>query len=120
MRIIKLDDPVKIIEAKQEIESKLIEENKIDSPMELQEFIKFLDLQNTIYVKDDLVVPFRLYNDMLCIIAEDSIINTVLETLQEISYDFKKLKQISNIEVYNGELDKYKYFFIIDSKYMVK
>jgi hypothetical protein len=120
MRIVKLDDPIKIIESKQEIESKLIENKKIDSAMELQDFIKFLDLQNTIYVKDDLVVPFRLYDDMLFIIAENDIISEVSEILKEIEYNFSNLKQVSNSEVYSGELDKYKYFFIIDSKYMVK
>lgn len=119
MRIVKLDDPIKIITTKQEIETKLIEENKLEKEMELQEFIKFLNLQNTIYVKDDTVVPFRIYGDILFIVAEDKTIKELNETLSSFKYDFSKLKNISQIDIYNGELDKYKFFFIIDSKYYV-
>lgn len=119
MRIVKLDDPVKIITTKQEIETKLIEENKLEKEMELQDFIKFLNLQNTIYVKDDTVVPFRIYEDILFTVATDDVIKELNETLFSFEYDFSKLKNISQLDIYNGELDKYKCFFIIDSKYYV-
>ena len=119
MRIVKLDDPIKIISAKQEIETKLIEENKLENEMELQEFVKFLNLQNTIYVKDDTVVPFRIYEDILFTVATDEVIKELNEKLSIINYDFTKLKNIDMLEVYNGELDKYPFFFIINSKYYV-
>ena len=119
MRMVKLDDPIKIITTKQEIETKLIEENKLEKEMELQELIKFLNLQNTIYVKDDTVVPFRIYEDILFTVAEDKTIKELDETLASFKYDFSKLKNISQLDIYNGELDKYKFFFIIDSKYYV-
>lgn len=119
MRIVKLDDPAKIIIAKQEIETKLIKENKIEKEMELQDFIKFLNLQNTIYVKDDTVVPFRIYEDILFIVAEDAVITELNEILSSFEYDFSKLQNVNQLDIYNGELDNYKFFFIKDSKYYV-
>ena len=119
MRIIKLDDPLKIIAAKQEVESKLLEDKKIEKEFELQEFIKYLSLQNTIYVKNDTVVPFRIFDDMLFITADDTVIKEVSEYLASLSYDLSKLTEVPMVDVYNGELDSYPIFFIINSKYMV-
>ena len=48
MRIIEVDDPVKIILAKQEVEQKLMDEKKLDAPMSLADFVKSLNMQNNI------------------------------------------------------------------------
>ena len=69
MRIIEVDDPVKIILAKQEVEQKLIDEKKLEEPMTLPDFVKSLNMQNNIYIKNDDVIPFSIIEDMLFIIA---------------------------------------------------
>lgn len=120
MRIIELDNPLKILNAKQEIEKKLIEEGKIEKEMELQDFVKFLNLQETIYCKNDTVIPFRIYDDMLFFVGQNDTKNELITALESIDYKFSNTRTVPTVDVYNGELDKYEYFFIVQSKYMVK
>ena len=55
MKIIEVNNPEQILEAKR------ILENTDD----LQTFVNGLELQNTIFVKDDIVIPFSIKNDLL-------------------------------------------------------
>ena len=119
MRIIEVDDPVKIILAKQEVEQKLMDEKKLDEPMTLPDFIKSLNMQNNIYIKNDDVIPFSIVDDKLFIIASKEKIEEVDSALQAINYDCSKLTEIPIMQVYQGELEKYEQYFVIDSKYMV-
>ena len=119
MRIIEVDDPVKIILAKQEVEQKLMDEKKLDAPMSLPDFVKSLNMQNNIYIKDDDVIPFGIFEDMLFIIASKEKIEEVDSALKLINYDCSRLTEIPMIQVYQGELEKYEQYFVIDSKYMV-
>ena len=120
MRIIEVDDPVKIILAKQEVEQKLMDEKKLDAPMSLQDFVKSLNMQNNIYIKNDDVIPFSIVDDKLFIIASKEKIEEVDSVLKSIDYDCSKLTEIPMMQVYQGELEKYDQYFVIDSKYMVK
>ena len=120
MRIIEVDDPIKIILAKQEVEQKLIDEKKLDAPMSLQDFVKSLNMQNNIYIKNDDVIPFSIVDDKLFIIASKEKIEEVDSALKAIDYDCSKLTEIPMMQVYQGELEKYDQYFVIDSKYMVK
>ena len=120
MRIIEVDDPIKIILAKQEVEQKLMDEKKLDAPMSLQDFVKSLNMQNNIYIKNDDVIPFSIVDDKLFIIASKEKIEEVDSVLKSIDYDCSKLTEIPMIQVYQGELEKYDQYFVIDSKYMVK
>ena len=119
MRIIEVDDPVKIILAKQEVEQKLMDEKKLDAPMSLQDFVKSLNMQNNIYIKNDDVIPFSIVDDKLFIIASKEKIEEVNSELKAIDYDCSKLTEIPMMQVYQGELEKYDQYFVIDSKYMV-
>lgn len=120
MRIIEVDDPIKIILAKQEVEQKLMDEKKLDTPMSLQDFVKSLNMQNNIYIKNDDVIPFSIVDDKLFIIASKEKIEEVDSVLKSIDYDCSKLTEIPMMQVYQGELEKYDQYFVIDSKYMVK
>ena len=82
MRIIEVDDPVKIILAKQEVEQKLMDEKKLDAPMSLQDFVKSLNMQNNIYIKNDDVIPFSIVDDKLFIIASKEKIEEVNSALK--------------------------------------
>ena len=119
MKIIEVDDPIKIIIAKQEVEQKLMDEKKLDEPMTLPDFIKSLNMQNNIYIKDDDVIPFSIIDDMLFIIASKEKIEEVDSALKAIDYNCSKLTEIPMMQVYQGELEKYDQYFVIDSKYMV-
>ena len=119
MRIIEVDDPVKIILAKQEVEQKLIDEKKLEEPMTLPDFVKSLNMQNNIYIKNDDVIPFSIIEDMLFIIAPKEKIEEVDSALKSIDYDCSRLTEIPMMQVYQGELEKYEQYFVIGSKYMV-
>ena len=119
MRIIEVDDPVKIILAKQEVEQKLIDEKKLEEPMSLPDFVKSLNMQNKIYIKNDDVIPFSIIEDMLFIIAPKEKIEEVDSALKSIDYDCSRLTEIPMMQVYQGELEKYEQYFVIGSKYMV-
>ena len=119
MRIIEVDDPIKIILAKQEVEQKLIDEKKLDAPMSLPDFVKSLNMQNNIYIKNDDVIPFSIVDDKLFIIASKEKIEEVNSALKAIDYDCSRLIEIPIMQVYQGELEKYDQYFVIDSKYMV-
>ena len=119
MRIIEVDDPVKIILAKQEVEQKLMDEKKLDAPMSLPDFVKSLNMQNNIYIKNDDVIPFGIVDDMLFIIASKEKIEEVDSVLKSIDYDCSRLTENPMMQVYQGELEKYDQYFVIDSKYMV-
>ena len=119
MRIIEVDDPVKIILAKQEVEQKLMDEKKLDEPMSLPDFVKSLNMQNNIYIKNDDVIPFSIVDDKLFIIASKEKIEEVDSALKVIDYDCSRLTEIPIMQVYQGELEKYEQYFVIDSKYMV-
>lgn len=120
MKIIELDDPVKIIMAKQDIENKLIEEGKLEDYTKLDQFILSLKLQETIYVKENAVIPFKIYSDeYLFTLGKKEDINELVSVLEEMNYDLSLLKEISIMEVYLGELTKHPTYFIVNSKYMI-
>jgi len=120
MKVIELDDPVKIIMAKQDIENKLIEEGKLDDYTKLDQFILSLKLQETIYVKENTVIPFKIYsNEYLFTLGKKEDINELVSILEEMKYDLSLLKEISIMEVYLGELTKHPTYFIVNSKYMI-
>ena len=120
MKIIELDDPVKIIMAKQDIENKLIEEGKLEYYTKHDQFILSLKLQETIYVKENAVIPFKIYSDeYLFTLGKKEDINELVSVLEEMKYDLSLLKEISIMEVYLGELTKHPTYFIVNSKYMI-
>ena len=99
MRIIEVDDPVKIILAKQEVEQKLMDEKKLDAPMSLQDFVKSLNMQNNIYIKNDDVIPFSIVDDKLFIIASKEKIED--EKLERYFCNLEKAR----MDMYEMELD---------------
>lgn len=119
MEIVNLNNHTHVSIVKQEIEEQLKNTGEIETEMSIPEFVSFLNLQASIYVKNDTVIPFRIYNDYIFIVAEDELIEELDNVLNSISYSLSSLKEINMNDVYLGELDKYEYCFIVDSKYMV-
>lgn len=119
MRIVYLYKPSSILLAKLEIEKELKEANKIENEMDIQEFINFLNLPRTIFIKDDIVVPFRVYNDMLFIVADEKTSEIVKTAIESFNCDFGSLIKVPTKDVYTGALENEEYYFIIDSDYMI-
>jgi hypothetical protein len=119
MRVIKLDSPFEILKAKEEVENKLIETKVIESPMELTEFINYLGLQNSIYIKNDTVIPFRIIDDMMFTTSSKEEVQQVIDALNLFDGNFDKLTTVSTLEVYQGKLEKVDFYFIINSEYKI-
>ena len=119
MRVIKLDSPFDILKAKEEVENKLIETKVIESPMELTEFINYLGLQNSIYIKNDTVIPFRIIDDMMFTTSSKEEVQQVIDALDLFDGNFDKLTTVSTLEVYQGKLEKVDFYFIINSEYKI-
>ena len=108
MKIIEVNNPEQILEAKR------ILENTED----LQTFVNGLELQNTIFVKDDIVIPFSIKNDLLFLIADNNK-DLLLNVLNTIDYNLDSLECISMLDVYNGKLENEEFYFIIGSDYKI-
>lgn len=108
MKIIEVNNPEQILEAKR------ILENTED----LQTFVNGLELQNTIFVKDDIVIPFSIKNDLLFLIADNNK-DLLLNVLNTIDYNLDSLESISMLDVYNGKLENEEFYFIIGSDYKI-
>lgn len=108
MKIIEVNNPEQILEAKR------ILENTED----LQTFVNGLELQNTIFVKDDIVIPFSIKNDLLFLIADNNK-DLLLDVLNRIDYNLDSLEGISMLDVYNGKLENEEFYFIIGSDYKI-
>ena len=119
MRVIKLDSPFEILKAKEEVENKLIETKVIESSMELTEFINYLGLQNSIYIKNDTVIPFRIIDDMMFTTSSKEEVQQVIDALNLFDGNFDKLTTVSTLEVYQGKLEKVDFYFIINSEYKI-
>lgn len=119
MRVIKLDSPFEILKAKEEVENKLIETKVIESPMELTEFINYLGLQNSIYIKNDTVIPFRIIDDMMFTTSSKEEVQQVIDALNLFGGNFDKLTTVSTLDVYQGKLEKVDFYFIINSEYKI-
>lgn len=114
MEIIQINDKDNIITEKKYIEDK---ENK---EFTIKELISFLKLNKNIFIKDDIVIPFNFYENKVYCIFEKPKYKIIFETiLEELKYNLNNLTEISLNQIYNNELDKYKYYFIINNKYYI-
>ena len=108
MKIIEVNNPEQIIEAK----------HMLEDTQDLQSFVTGLQMQNTIFVKDDIVIPFSIKNDLLFLISDNNK-QLLLDALEKINYNLDILEQIPMNDVYDGKLENEEYYFIIDSNYKI-
>lgn len=114
--IIPLDNPDLFLNAKKYLE----DNNIIQTEQTISKFIESLSLDKTVYIKDDIVIPFRLIDKYLFYtpISKDKD-DEFLNKLKTLNYEFTKLNKISFDDVVLNKLDSYKYFFIINGEYWV-
>lgn len=114
-------DYLELFMAKKDIETMLIEEEEIDKPFELQEFIQFLKFGSHIYCRTpEDVYPFKIVqtnNETYMFIANINKIDykPLYIALESIDYDFKNLTKKDKYSTVAENL-LYKPYFIINSE----
>lgn len=110
MKFINVSDAEQILEAKRILEDK----------QDLQSFINTLGLQNNIFIKNDIVIPFSIKNNLVFTILSSEQLEIIKSALESIKYDVNSLVEIPMTDVYNGKLEYEEYYFIINSQYKIK
>jgi hypothetical protein len=110
MKVIDVNNPEQILEAKR----------ILDDSQDLQSFINSLGMHNNIFIKNDIVIPFSIKNELLFIVAEKEQLELILNALESINYNIDSLIEIPILDVYNGKLEREEYYFIINSEYKIK
>ena len=110
MKIIEVNNPEQILEAKRILED----------TQDLQSFVNSLGMQNNIFIKDDIVIPFSIKNDLLFIISQNEQLEIIKSALEAINYNIDVLVDVPMVDVYNGKLESEEYYFIIYSQYKIK
>lgn len=107
--------PEDFLFAKIDVEKKLLEDKVIDERMKLEDFIIKLDIQNTIYLKGQKSIAFRIIeglNDNYVFYSfldgeNSSLFESFKEILQKLNYNLSNLERASNTEMLEeGFLDR--------------
>ena len=123
MKIINITDIEDLISAKMEIDKLLIEHKDIEEKMSIQEYMnKYCTLNAYAYCYYGEVIPYAYYNiydnEYLFIIEKSDNLEKLINTLQNIQFDYTKLKEMSHSDI----IEKYQdyenaTYFIINGKY---
>lgn len=121
MKIYNLSNIEDIFSAKMFIEQHLLEENKIEEKMELQDFIlTYMNVSKKVYIKNDNIIPFeyhKINNEDIIIITNNEHIDLISNALMNINYDISNLSAISNEQLHTMFSNDNYECFIIDNKY---
>lgn len=121
MKIYNLSNIEDIFSAKMFIEQYLLEENKIEEKMELQDFIlAYMNVSKKVYIKNDNIIPFeyhKINNEDIIIITNNEHIDLISNALMNINYDISNLSAISNEQLHTMFSNDNYECFIIDNKY---
>jgi hypothetical protein len=119
MQIVNLTKDIsKLFYVKFEIENYLTEKEEIQNPLELNEFVEWLKMPDTIYCTGDTVIPYSLVttskDTYLFTVEEDSKnIDKLISALEEIEYKTSNLIPVSNHDLYiNNAIGTAPYFVI--------
>lgn len=111
------EDIESFVIVKNKIENDLMEKDKLDKRMSVNDFINYLNLnvgsiifidisnkkeQKTWFfkifkIKDDIIIPYSSQNDSV----------EFLDDLKQINYDISKLKQKTQLDMIQTQIDKY-------------
>lgn len=115
------DFPEDFLFAKVDVERKLIEDEKIEKRMKLEEFIFYLNLQDNIYLRGNKNISFSIQHGL----NDDYIFYTLLDSdidektmknfsdkLKSVNYNLSRLKKINNYDLLEVDFDKEDVFMI--------
>ena len=115
--------------AKNKIEQPLIDEEKLEKKMSIQEFLNYINLTNNIFMANDAyntAIPFNIYKpieeNIVIIYALEKNIDNVEESfkdaLKNIKYNLSNLKELTQIEILEGATQDKCYYIINNEFYM--
>lgn len=111
------DYPEDFLAAKVDVEHYLIETGEIKKRMRLDEFIVYLNIQKTIYMKGQKSIAFRIIkgeNDEYVFYSlldnDEKLFDSFKSALEKLKYDFSSLKKIEPIELIQLDLSKEEVF----------
>lgn len=112
--------------AKSKVEKPLLDNNELDRKMSIQEFIEYVNLTKNIFILNNTnnnAIPFNIYenkNEYVIIYSSinDKDDDIFKKNLEKIEYNLDNLKEISEMNIINGELNN-KPYFIINNKFYI-
>ena len=117
--------------AKNKIEKPLIESEKIEKKMSIQEFLKYIDLSKSIFMCNDesgISIPFLISipskNEIVIIYSLDTQVEKYTPIfkghLQNINYDLDSLNKVTQLEILEGIIGDKPYYIINNEFYINK
>ena len=114
--------------AKNKIEKPLIEDEKIEKKMSIQEFLNYIDLSKNIFMINDefnISIPFLISkpskDDIVIIYSLDSPIEKYdqifKDNLQKINYNLDSLIELSANEIFEGIIKDH--YYIINNNFYI-
>ena len=111
------DYPEDFLTAKVDVEHYLIETGEIEKRMRLDEFIIYLNIQKTIYMKGQKSIAFRIIkgeNDEYVFYSlldnDEELFDSFKAALEKLKFNFSSLKKIEPIELIQLDLSKEEVF----------
>ena len=122
MKIVNINDIEDLIINKYFIEQKLLEDNKIESKMSIDEFINTYAKIDLIYKLQDFNIPFgfRKINgeDYLFVITDDNnILDIIKNKLKLLKYNLDNLQKVNYVDLLKNEHLRDEEYIIKDSDY---
>ena len=109
------DYPEDFLIAKVDVERHLIETEAIEKRMKLEEFIIYLNIQNTIYMKGQKSIAFSIqqgqsdkyvFYSLLDQDENGELFESFKKKLEHLKYNFSSLNKIDNMDLLNMDLTK--------------
>lgn len=121
-------DYLELFTAKRDIENMLIEKEEIEEPMELSEFIRYINFGTHIYWESETeIFPFKIINtpdNMYVFIVSDENTakkqNILLSVLNDIQFDFTKLYKKDRLTIANEDIMLKPHFIINNELYYIE
>lgn len=115
--------------AKNKIENPLLEDGKLEKKMSIQEFLNYIDLSKCIFISNDesgISIPFSISNptenDVVIIYSLDEKIDKYTkifkESLDKINYSLDSLKEISQLDIFQGITEGKPYYILNNNFYI--
>lgn len=115
--------------AKNKIEAPLIEEEKMEKKMSIQEFLSYIDLSQNIFMCNDnsnISIPFLISypskNDIVIIYSLDTQVEKYTQifkdNLSKINYNLNSLKRLSQLEIFEGKTTDKPYYILHNDFYI--
>lgn len=111
------DYPEDFLAAKVDVEHHLIETGEIEKRMRLDEFIVYLNIQKTIYMKGQKSIAFRIIkgeNDEYVFYSlldnDEELFDSFKSALEKLKFDFSSLKKVEPLQLIQLDLSKEEVF----------